>query len=375
MRGRRWGVITKPAGEESMMKRLKKIFRSTDDSPEPSGPAEPVDSSNIYYFPGQDADDLTMAGWNLSARKARALEKQVRENPNDVTDLTILLGYYFGKECRSRAARTRRQKHILWLIENMPEADVLALPEGHFLEASEPEAYLKGKKIWLEQIEKNPGSFRILGHSANYLFLSDRELAERSFRKAMLVDPENPWWPHSLAHLYSFGKWNKSASERRDSAGKALEQLEKAYNLFPDEAKNYILRDLAKTAYEAEEIKKAKRFAEKMLDSDIERWDIDRDINHGNDILGRIALGVGEIEKAKDHLIAAGSTRGAPPLGWFGPSMSLAKELLEAGEKDSVLQYLELCSRSWKRSRKKTKKWARAINKGKIPDLDASLYS
>jgi len=56
-------------------------------------------------------------------------------------------------------------------------------------------------------------------------------------------------------------------------------------------------------------------------------------------ILGRLALREGRIEDAKHHLIEAGRSPGSPQMDSFGPNVSLAKDLLERGEKEIVIEY------------------------------------
>lgn len=65
-------------------------------------------------------------------------------------------------------------------------------------------------------------------------------------------------------------------------------------------------------------------------------------IHNANQVLGRCALLEGKLEDAKAYLLKAGATPGSPQLDSFGPRMSLARELLEKGEKETVLRYLDL---------------------------------
>jgi hypothetical protein len=53
--------------------------------------------------------------------------------------------------------------------------------------------------------------------------------------------------------------------------------------------------------------------------------------------------------------------------------MMLAKELLDKGEKDAVLQYLELCRKFWKSSNQ-LNAWVEAIKKGETPIFGGNLY-
>ncbi len=53
--------------------------------------------------------------------------------------------------------------------------------------------------------------------------------------------------------------------------------------------------------------------------------------------------------------------------------MSLAKELLERGEKEVVLRYLDLCKSFWTSSRGQPDRWIDEIKAGKIPDFGPNL--
>lgn len=104
-----------------------------------------------------------------------------------------------------------------------------------------------------------------------------------------------------------------------------------------------------------------------------------RDWNYGNAIheshivLGRVALARGDIDRSKSHLIEAGKTPGSPQLDTFGPNMSLAKALLQKGETDVVLNYLDLCSVFWEMDRGKLDKWKSRIKNGEVPDFGGNL--
>ncbi len=99
-------------------------------------------------------------------------------------------------------------------------------------------------------------------------------------------------------------------------------------------------------------------------------WNYGNAIHDANNLLGRVALKRGNIEKAKKHLIEAGKTPGSPQLNSFGPSMALAQELLENGERDVVIEYLELCRVFWEMHEGLLDKWQSEIQEGNIPNLD-----
>lgn len=74
----------------------------------------------------------------MSAADKASLEEHVAQNPNDVESRTKLLGYYFIKGRQEADAKANRQRHIVWLIENVPESEVLRLPYGGLNKSSKP---------------------------------------------------------------------------------------------------------------------------------------------------------------------------------------------------------------------------------------------
>jgi hypothetical protein len=90
-------------------------------------------------------------------------------------------------------------------------------------------------------------------------------------------------------------------------------------------------------------------------------------------ILGRLALRSGDLKEAGEYLIEAGKTTGSPQLNSFGPNMTLAKELLEKGERDVVIEYFQLCAKFWRMHRGRLAEWESIVKGGGIPDFGANL--
>ena len=127
--------------------------------------------------------------------------------------------------------------------------------------------------------------------------------------------------------------------------------------------------NLALAALEAGEITAATKQAIELLKNNTDRKSIyyGEIIFHANEILGRIALREGNMEDARRFLLMAGNTPGSPGLNSYGPSMTLARELLEKGEKTVVLEYLDLCEKFWKMPFEYLSKYKDEIMKGNIP--------
>ena len=203
-------------------------------------------------------------------------------------------------------------------------------------------------------------------------------LAEELLKKAGALEPNNPRWQQSLAQLYKWGSMaSESPEEKAVSAKKALEQLEKsAMVLVGTTMRLHALPDLAKAAFEAGEMKKANAYASELLEMGSQRKDSSMygtAVHHGNLILGRIVLREGGTEKAKAFLLRAGQTPGGGTLTSFGPNMALAKELLERGEKETVIEYLELCKKFWGYKRDLLERWIETVKSGGIHKFWANL--
>lgn len=90
-------------------------------------------------------------------------------------------------------------------------------------------------------------------------------------------------------------------------------------------------------------------------------------------LLGRVALqGTHDLVTAKAELLAA--ARVAPAaIQKFGPNMSLARDLLAAGERATVLEYVNSFHDLSPEAMDKLNRWAKLIQSGAIPDFGANI--
>ena len=130
-----------------------------------------------------------------------------------------------------------------------------------------------------------------------------------------------------------------------------------------------MLKDLSKVELQLGNLARATEIAKTML----EKYSDADSIHAAHQILGRIALREDRLDEAQQHLLDSARIKGSPVLMSFGPSMILAKELLEKDRKDAVLEYFELCGKFWTMGGKRLKDWSKAIQNNRSPDfgLDA----
>ena len=136
-----------------------------------------------------------------------------------------------------------------------------------------------------------------------------------------------------------------------------------------------LLGRMARAALAARSVGKAETYAREALEWAAKGrfpWTGDA-IHQGHTVLGRLALERGRVEDARKHMVESGRTPGSASLGALGPSMALAKELLDRGERDVVVEYLELCSAFWYGNRGKLAEWMALVKAGLHPDFGQNL--
>lgn len=314
-----------------------------------------------------------MGGLMNPAEKA-SLEEQVAKTPEDIEARTKLLGYYFLKGRTEADARPARQRHVVWLIENAPDSEVLGLPYSQIDRILEPESYNQAREAWLRILQASPEKLAVLRNASRFFLLHDRKLSEEFLLKGQTLDPKDPQWPATLGQLYSLELMSLPESPAKKAmAEKAFRQYELACDLSDAQGRDALLSALAKAAFAAGLIDDARKAAEKMLEDEEAGWNLGNRIHQGNLILGRIALAEGNVDEAKSRLLLAGRTPGSPQLNSFGPNMLLARELLERGETEVVLEYFELCQKFWKSPRRELEQWVDDVKSDRIPRFGGNL--
>ena len=129
-------------------------------------------------------------------------------------------------------------------------------------------------------------------------------------------------------------------------------------------------------AFDAGDFEKARVYAERLLKqagSDPTQWNYGDAVHKGNLMLGRIAVREGRLADAVTFLRASAEIPGSPVLSSFGPNMTLAKDLLEYGEREAVLAYFEMCRAFWKMGGDRLDAWTRDVQAGNVPNFGANL--
>ena len=302
--------------------------------------------------------------------EVEGLEERLRADPRDRDARVALIRHYAGKRRGGGSLARRHADLVLWLVENAPRDALFERSEAEIDPGLVPERYVRAKALWLGHLEQEPGDLQLLRNAASFFGRGpDRELAMSLLESAQKIEPGNAVWPFELGMLHwQDGIFGSSA----DSAAAAL--FERAYALAAgdDERLSLYAVFAIRGTFNAGRHADAQAYASEALTRTGSVW-WDGDVRHqANLVLGRIALVEGDVDRAKEHLLAAGRVAGSPTLGSFGPSMVLARELIEVGEREAVLEYFELCSRFWDSDR--LGRWADLVRAGGTPDFGVNLH-
>lgn len=138
----------------------------------------------------------------------------------------------------------------------------------------------------------------------------------------------------------------------------------------------YALKNAARSSLKSGDMERAHILAtelESLSPKYQNNWNYGNAVQDANQVLGHIALSNGNLAEAKRRLLASADSNGSPQMNSFGPNMQLAKDLLEKGEREVVLEYFNRCSAFWKMGKDRLEMWTDNVNKGIVPEFGPNL--
>jgi hypothetical protein len=211
---------------------------------------------------------------------------------------------------------------------------------------------------------------------------------ERRLTQAQAADPASPRWPAQLGFLYLLHVADDGSPASRAWARASLAQYDRAaavgarwmvtHRHAALDTSEPASAEIAKMAFAAGDYDRARRCAGVLLRrgraQEPNGWDVPGDTHAANIVLGRLALQGGDTARAEQYLLAAGKVSESPVLSSFGPNMRLAKDLLAAGKRDTVLAYLDECGAFWKSGGETLGLWKAQVRQGRVPSFGPNLY-
>ena len=327
----------------------------------PSSVASALDALGLLQPESVRSILLLHFGKSLLRSKADELEAALRKDPNNIDDRLMLIGYYTSNGHES-ADRLRLRSHVLWMISNHPEHASTAEPSLRDL-PDDPEGNSQILELWKNNLGSYPNDLPVLKNAEKFFFGKDPAEADRLIHRISEREPNSSEWPVELAYLYRmFG----IPGEKIDNpAQRASEEYRRVLELTKNPAAREALPgEMADAAFRIGDFPAAVELAKIYLKSS------DRPaVQRANTILGRIALRTGDLADARQYLLDSANPAAAPDIVLSGPTLVLAKELIEHGERETVLAYLESCLKLWPRGENVLRIWIADIKNGRTPNL------
>jgi len=130
-----------------------------------------------------------------------AWEAQLNTDPADSKLRGRLIREYFRMSRTSPSAEAARVGHILWLINYMPEAEILGEPSST---VSHPGTeYEAVKAAWSQQIYAHPTP-QTLANAANFFRPLEIARSIDLLTNARAIEPSNWLWVTMLGEMYAF---------------------------------------------------------------------------------------------------------------------------------------------------------------------------
>ena len=317
-------------------------------------------------------------GERLSPEDVAQLERQVNRRPSDILARVQLLSYYFFRRFDDEQAAQAHLRHVTWMVTHHPESEACSLLVMKVNGASFREAHKQIKEQWLRQVADHPDDPGVVANAALFMAsCADPDTWRDLYRRAHELDPKNPRWPLKLGQDRALRvAWNAPGTPaRRDAACEALGFFAEALPNEDRVGRHELLADMAEMALECGRIQESQQYAERVLKKTGDDA-LDPLLASGDDtphralqVLGRIALKKGSASLADEFLLESARTPASPTMTTFGPEFDLARELVERGERDAVIQYLELCRSFWDKKGPILDRWEAEIRAGRTPEF------
>ena len=349
-------VVTDSIGAEGPQR-----SRMPSPPPSPSIRANPLDSLGLFQPESVRSILLLYLARNMSKAKVAELEAEVKKDPENIDNRLSLIGYYSWTG-QNTVDMVRLRAHVVWMVQNHPEHAATGEPSLRDL-PDDPDGNIQIAALWTKNIELRGNDYNVLKNAEKFFFSRNPAEAERILHRLYEKDPVNREWPAELTKLYAM--FGIPGFDTDDPAEKSAEAYRRVLQLTRDpRSRETLAADMAEAEFKISNYKGAAFLAKIHLQS-ADRGAVQR----ANTLLGRVALRTDDTESAKQYLLDSSKPDAARYVGVSGPTMVLAKELLDKGERDAVVQYLENCLALWPRGEDVLTFWINEIRSGRTPDF------
>lgn len=301
-------------------------------------------------MPVSDLRDTLRSGFHLKEDEIAELENSITSKTENLSARVKLLGFYWFNKKWDEAT-----PHLIWLITNHPEIDLLAWEVSQIGDLSKDKVLFDTIRLsWEEKLKKHPTNPSVLTNAAAFFLGSNKKRTIELLEKALKVvdDKES-----ILFKLFQTYELEIAFDAKSKFIGRALQVQEKVIESNDDSAAAwtflallYLFNGKKEEAESASE--KALKFVDSSEDSLLKA--------RAHCVRGLIYLEGGKLGNAQKELLEQGTY----------PVFELANKLIESGELDIVKQYVKNNVEYWDISKVKYSKWITMLNMGLKPKLE-----
>jgi hypothetical protein len=141
----------------------------------------------------------------LEETDAARLEQQLAANPDDFPARLKLMAYYQRADQSGRQEeRSKRVRHVLWLIEHHPDSELLHSYVSRFSKGElAPVEYRRAVTLWDTAAKAKPADAAVQWNAASFFQDLDPELHMHYLEATAAADPNHPFALRPLADFYA----------------------------------------------------------------------------------------------------------------------------------------------------------------------------
>lgn len=309
------------------------------------------------------ADEAFRASRDLELHEVRLLEDKLRLDPHDHVARCALMGYYSNTEDDDEIASKQWCLHADWLILNCPDEKLVYLFLGapDFVSNEKFEA-LKENFLW--KVERNSKNANIIGHAARFCGWRDKKLSEKLYKQAKKLAPSDERWSFALCQIHALEARLLQDAKIAKIAFKQGFKFVREFETVAHPVEIYtLLLILCNLAIDMDKLDMAKQLLKKLKHSELgKEWP-----EETHYYACRIAIKEGRIKRAKSQLLKFAKAGPCPD------SFDLVQQILDAGEVETVKEYLSIVLKKLPEFQKDRAKyfrgWIKQLNDGQKIEL------